>query len=100
MLTQHHPRRQTRGNLKREPLQISLSLERASPSSLSLEGEGWREGVRRRVYAALRSFNMNFLFDFLFVAVTDTFVGLLLAILTVPVNVLTEALIRMLPPAP
>ena len=43
---------------------------------------------------------MSFLFDFLFVAFTDTFVGLLLAVLTVPVNVITEALIRLLPAAP
>lgn len=43
---------------------------------------------------------MSIFFDFLFVAFTDTFVGLLLAILTVPVSVITEALIRMLPPAP
>ena len=42
---------------------------------------------------------MSILFDFLFVAFTDTFVGLMLAILTVPVNVITEALVRMLPPA-
>ena len=41
---------------------------------------------------------MSILFDFLFVAFTDTFVGLMLAILTVPVNVLTEAILRMLPP--
>ena len=43
---------------------------------------------------------MSTFFDFLFVAFTDTFVGLLLAILTVPVSVITEALIRMLPAAP
>lgn len=43
---------------------------------------------------------MSILFDFLFVAFTDTFVGLLLAFLTIPASVITEALIRMLPPAP
>lgn len=43
---------------------------------------------------------MSFLFDFLFVAFTDVFVGLMLAVLTVPVNVITEALIRLLPAAP
>jgi len=43
---------------------------------------------------------MSIFFDFLFVAFTDTFVGLLLAFLTIPASVITEALIRMLPPSP
>ena len=43
---------------------------------------------------------MSIFYDFLFVAFTDTFVGLLLAILTVPVNVITEVILRLIPAAP
>lgn len=43
---------------------------------------------------------MSIFYDFLFTAFTDTFVGLMLAMLTVPINVFTEALLRLLPAAP
>jgi len=42
---------------------------------------------------------MSLLFDFLFVAFTDTFVGLMLAILTVPINVITEIILGLVQPA-
>jgi len=42
---------------------------------------------------------MSIFYDFLFVAFTDTFVGVLLALLTVPINVLTEILIGLVQPA-